>query len=79
MPAQNREKPIKDAKVAPSLKPEFLRIPAAVEYSGLSRTSLYDFIAEGRLKSTVLRKRCNVRGIRLVELKSLDALLRGEG
>jgi len=78
MPKPSQTKPPSDADVAP-LKPAFLRVPAAVQYSGVSRTSLYELIAEGRIKSTVLRKRNNVRGIRLIEVESLDALLRGEG
>ena len=48
--------PVRSAEVA-ALKPEFLRIPPAVAYSGLSRSTLYELIAEDRLKSTVVRKR----------------------
>jgi hypothetical protein len=71
------KQPVKDDNVT-SLKPEFVRIPAAVRYSGISRTTIYELINEGRLKSTVLRRRGNVRGIRLISLESLDAILRGE-
>ena len=69
--------PVKGAEVA-ALKPEFLRIPTAVIYSGLSRSTLYELMATDRLKSTVVRKRGNTRGIRLISVDSLDAILRGD-
>ena len=40
---------------------------------GISRSSLYLLIAEGAIKSTSLRKRGAVRGIRLISFDSLAA------
>lgn len=46
------------------------RIPQAVAVSGLSKTSLYGYIASGKLKSTKLGK------ARIILADSLEALLR---
>ncbi|WP_425503864.1 helix-turn-helix domain-containing protein [Cerasicoccus frondis] len=61
-----------------NLRPEFLRIPDAVRYSGLSRSTLYQLLSTGEIKSFALRKRGNARGIRLVSVDSLNAYLRQE-
>ena len=60
--------------VAP-LKPEWVRLPAAVEYSGIGRSSLYQRIASGEIRSALIRKPGNVRGIRVVSVASLDAFV----
>ena len=54
---------------------EFLKIPDAVRFSGLGRTSLYKEISAGRIKSISLRKPGTARGRRLVHLASLRAYL----
>lgn len=46
------------------------RLPKASEVSGLSRTSLYGYIASGELKSTKIGK------CRIIFADSLEALLR---
>ena len=57
------------------LKPEWLRVPVAVRLFGVCRSSLYELIAAGRIKSTCLRKRGAVRGIRLISYDSLAAYI----
>ena len=56
-------------------KPEWLRIPDATRFSGLGRSSLYELIKEGRVKSVCLRKRNNIRGVRLISADSLSSLI----
>lgn len=50
-------------------------MPAAVGYSGIGRSSLYELIAGNQIRSAVIRKPGNVRGIRIVSLSSLEAFL----
>ena len=60
-----------------TLHPRWLRIPSAVKYSGLSRSRLYELIAEGSIKSICLKShRDALRGVRLVDRESV-ALLSG--
>ena len=54
---------------------EFLKIPDAVRFSGIGRTSLYSLIGEGKIKSINLRRPGTARGRRLVHLPSLRAYL----
>jgi Helix-turn-helix domain len=56
-------------------KPEWLRVPEAVRLFGLCRSSLYELIAAGTIKSTALRKRGALRGIRLINYDSLAAFV----
>jgi hypothetical protein len=56
-------------------RPEWLRIPDATRFSGLRRSSLYELIKEGRVKSICFRKRNNTRGIRLISADSLSSLI----
>lgn len=62
------------AAIRPStrnLKPEWLRVSDAVSAFGMCRSSLYELIADGTLKSVSLRKRGAQRGIRLISFDSL--------
>jgi hypothetical protein len=52
-------------------KPEWLRIPAAIEIFGLRRSLLYSLIQDGLIKSACVRRRGNVRGVRLISYDSL--------
>ena len=61
----------------PNLKPELLRVPDAVRVFGLCRSTLYELISAGKIKSTALRKRGAVRGIRLISFDSLAAYIAG--
>jgi hypothetical protein len=59
-----------------TLNPRWLRIPAAVKYSGLSRAYIYERMADGRLKSICLKSNKNAtRGIRLIDRLAIDALM----
>jgi hypothetical protein len=56
-----------------TLHPRWLRIPSAVRSSGLSRSRLYELIAEGTIKSICLKShRDALRGVRLVDRESVD-------
>jgi hypothetical protein len=63
------------AGVSPSLKRSWLRIPAAIHVSGIPRSSLYELIKAGKIKSACIRKRNSIRGIRLVNVDSLEAFI----
>lgn len=55
---------------------EWIRLPKPkARFYGLSRTTLLELCESGAVKSTVLRKRHALRGIRLVFLPSLRAFL----
>jgi hypothetical protein len=53
------------------IKPEWLRIPDAIRVSGLGRSTIYNILSSGCLKSVVVRKRGCQRGIRLISADSL--------
>jgi len=55
--------------------PHWLKIPASVHYSSLSRSKIYELIDEGEIRSVCLRDKDKVRGIRLVSRPSLDSYL----
>ena len=59
-----------------TLNPRWLRIPSAVKYSGLSRSRLYELIAEASIKSICLKShRDALRGVRLVDRESVDLFM----
>jgi hypothetical protein len=59
-----------------TLNPRWLRIPAAVKYSGLSRSRLYELLAQGRIKSICLKSHNNaLRGVRLADKESIDLFM----
>ena len=58
-----------------SNKPEWLRIPQAIQTFGIGRTKLYQLITDRRIKSTSLRERGQVRGTRLISYDSLNDYL----
>lgn len=57
------------------LRPRYFRLPAAVEYSGLCRSTIYQHIGTGAIRSKVLRQKGSTRGIRLILVESLDQFL----
>ena len=57
------------------IKPEWLRIPDAIRLSGLGRSTIYNILGSGSIKSVVVRKRGCQRGIRLVSADSLLAYI----
>ncbi len=56
-------------------RPDWLRLPEATRRYGVSRSSWYELIANGRVKTVVLKKKGNIRGIRLLSRVSIDALM----
>ena len=63
------------ALAAVTLRPEWCRIADAVRLYGIGRSSLYELIAGGKIKSVNLRQRGSTRGIRLISADSLSAYL----
>lgn len=61
-------------------KPVWLRIPEAVRTRGIGRSTLYALIAQGRVRTRLIKvRRDSLRGIRLVSADSLDDLIEQEG
>jgi hypothetical protein len=58
-----------------TLRPEWLRIPDTIRYSGIGRSSLYTLIGDGKIRSVSIRKRGAVKGIRLISVDSIDSYL----
>ncbi len=58
-----------------NLKPEWIRVPQAVRLFGLSRSAIYEWIAAEKIKSTCLKKRGALRGIRIINYDSLAAVV----
>jgi hypothetical protein len=57
----------------------WLRIPEAVRTRGIGRSTLYQLIAEEKIKSRLVKaRRDNVRGIRLISADSLDQFIEGQ-
>ena len=66
-----------DTHIGPvMLNPRWLRMPSAVKYCGLSRSRLYELLAQGRIKSICLKSRTGaLRGVRLVDRESIDLFM----
>jgi hypothetical protein len=60
------------------LRPEWIRIDAAIKLFGISRTKLYELIADRRIKSFCLRERNKLKGCRLISFDSLSEFLERE-
>ncbi|MEI6715280.1 MAG: helix-turn-helix domain-containing protein [Verrucomicrobiota bacterium] len=63
---------------ATALKPEWLRIPDAIRISGICRSSIYELITDGSIKSFCHRKRGAIRDQRLISYDSLVDYLNAE-
>ena len=50
---------------------EFLRVPAAAQFSGLSRSHIYELVKSGEIRSSCIRRRGALRGVRLIHRDSL--------
>ena len=57
--------------------PEFGRWQDVQRLFGIKRGTLYNLIAEGKVKSAVLRRKGNVHGCRIIHLASVSAYLNG--
>jgi len=66
-----------DTEGAPvTLNPRWLRIPAAVKYSGLSRSRLYELLSEGSIRSICVKsQKWAQRGVRLIDRESIDLFM----
>jgi hypothetical protein len=62
-------------EVNDAVRPAWLKIPQAVRYSSICRSSLYYAIKSGEIRSACLRDPTHVRGTRLVNVASLDAYI----
>jgi hypothetical protein len=62
----------------PLQRPEWVRVDAAIKLFGLSRTKLYELIAERKIKSFCLRERNKLKGVRLINFDSLSEFLENE-
>jgi len=62
---------------ASSLLPEFGRWRDVQRLFGIKRGTLYNLIAEGKIKSVVMRRKGNVHGCRLIHLASISQYLNG--
>jgi hypothetical protein len=59
-----------------TLNPRWLRIPAAVKYSGLSRSMLYELLSAGKIRSiSVKSQKWSQRGVRLIDRESIDLFM----
>ena len=56
-------------------KPEWLRIPKAIQTFGIGRTKLYELINSKAIKSASIRKRGQIKGTRLISFDSLNDYL----
>ncbi|HWB04273.1 MAG TPA: helix-turn-helix domain-containing protein [Verrucomicrobiales bacterium] len=54
---------------APQLPPRFLKVASAVPYCGLGRSTLYELLSEGKIKSH------RIGGARVIDRESLDAYI----
>jgi hypothetical protein len=62
------------------VRPEWLRLPAAMAYSGFSRSVLYQLVYSNKLGSIVIKtNKRNTRGIRLISRAALDEFIRTMG
>jgi hypothetical protein len=59
-----------------TLNPRWLRIPAAVKYSGLSRSMLYNLLSKKGIKSICVKAHKEAaRGVRLLDRESIDSFM----
>jgi hypothetical protein len=59
-----------------TLNPRWLRIPAAVKYSSLSRSRLYELLSEGKIRSICVKSHKGAeRGVRLLDRESVDSFM----
>jgi hypothetical protein len=56
-----------------AIRPRWAAIKAAVAYSGIPRYRIFELVAEGKIRSAVLKRKGLIRGRRLIDLESLDA------
>ena len=58
-----------------TVQPRWMKVPAAVRYSGLSRARLYILLASGEIRSASVRFNGKERGCRIIDRESIDEFL----
>jgi hypothetical protein len=61
------------ARTGADIQSRWLRIPAAIAYTGFSRASLYSLLRSGAIRSTMVYPTSSVRGIRVIDKYDIDA------
>ena len=57
------------------LKPEWIRVRQVPSIFGISKSKVYELIAEGKIKSVSLRKRGQTHATRLISYDSMAAYI----
>jgi hypothetical protein len=63
------------AHTGADIQQRWMRIPAAIAYSGLPRSSLYRLLSQRVIRSVSLASPNKMRGVRLIDRFELDTLL----
>ena len=58
-----------------ALDPEWIRVPQAVAWSGMSRSTVNYLVASGKIQAVNLRVRGTERGVRLISFPSFKTFL----
>ena len=53
------------------VKPEYIRTTDMKFHFGIVRSAVYELLAEKKIRSVVIKKRGNTRGIRLIDYASV--------
>jgi len=69
---------IEEIGTAPPFVAQWLRIPDAIRASGLCRSSLYQLMREGKIRSVCLRPSNGLKGVRLINAASLNAFIESQ-
>ncbi len=72
MPAFARNTSAAAANLHGTLVPRYLKVSAAATYCGLGRSTLYELLADGRVRSH------KVGSARLIDRESLDQFIRSQ-
>ena len=60
---------------SPSSYWKWKRVNAAAKISGIPRSRLFEMIKEGQIRSATVRHKGKTRGLRMVDMESLDRFL----
>jgi Helix-turn-helix domain len=62
-------------RLAQEIKPVWLRVPTAVQQTGICQAKLYQWIKDGRIRSAHIREPNKTRGIRVIDAEDLDRFI----
>jgi predicted DNA-binding transcriptional regulator AlpA len=62
-------------RLAREIKPVWLRVPTAVQQTGICQAKLYQWIKDGRIRSAHIREPNKTRGIRVIDAESLNEFI----